>query len=90
LSADGNTKVTVSSISKKRNRHTFRVDVQKITEDPFIDSQNQLVSLSAYLVVDRPITGYSTTEAYEVVKGLVEVLSASSYAATKKMLGFES
>jgi hypothetical protein len=90
LSEDGLTRVTISSLEKKRKRHTFRVDVTKVTSDPFIPTQNTEVSMSAYLVVDRPIVGYTNAQALEVVTGLVEALSASSYGAVKQLLAFQS
>jgi hypothetical protein len=90
LSEDGLTKVTISSVQKTRKRHTFRVDVSKITTDPFIPTQNTEVSMSAYIVVDRPSAGYLNSDALNVVKGLLEVLSATEYAAVKKLVAFES
>jgi len=90
LSADGLTRVTISSVEKRRKRHTFRLDVQKITADPFIPAQNTTVSMSTYIVVDRPVAGYSNEDALNAVKGLLEVLSATEYAAVKKLVAFES
>jgi len=90
LSADGATRYTISSQEKKRKRHVLRLDVEKITPDPFIPAQNTTVSMSVYLTIDRPIAGYTNEEAAEVVKGLIEALSASSFKAITKVLSFES
>lgn len=90
LSADGTVRVTIASVEKKRKRHTFRVDWTKITADPFIPTQNVEVSMSTYVVIDRPIAGFTNEDALNAVKGLVEVLSATEYAAVKKLVAFES
>lgn len=90
LSADGLTRISIASVEKKRKRHVFRVDVSKITADPFISSTNVEVGMSVYLTVDRPKAGYTNEDALNVVKGLVEVLMATEYAAVKKLVAFES
>jgi len=89
-SADGNTKLTLSTVQSRRNRHTVRVDVKKITADPFIPTQNTEVSMSAYIVIDRPLVGYSNTEALAVVVGLLEAASATESGMVKKLLSSES
>lgn len=90
MSEDGLTKYVISSVEKTRKRHTFRLDISKITPDPYIPTQNAEVSMSTYLVVDRPKAGYTNEQAKEAVVGLLEALSASSYAAVKKLIAFES
>ena len=74
----------------KRRRHLVRIDLSKISTDPFDTSQNVTNSSSVYLVVDRPIAGYTNEELKEAVEGLVGLLSASTYSVTKKVLGSES
>lgn len=90
LSADGLITLKLSTANGRRKRHVARIDLSKITTDPFDSSQNVEVSTSAYLVVDKPIAGYTNEELKKLVEGLVGFLSASSYAATKKLLGSES
>jgi len=46
--------------------------------------------MSAYLVVDVPITGYTIAEQKQIVDALIAYLSASSGAATTKLLGGEN
>lgn len=89
-SSDGTIKVTLSTQNGNRKRQTWRVDVSKITTDPFIPAQNQEVSMSFYIVVDRPVSGYNNTEALAVIVGAIEALTSSEDAVLKKLLGGES
>jgi len=88
--SDGTVVETVSHQYGKRTRRLVRVDHSKIAPDPLISDRNIKHSLSAYLVVDAPITGYTVTEAKDVVKGLVTQLTASSDAVLVKFLDGEN
>lgn len=90
LSSDGLVKLKLSTANGRRKRHVARIDLSKITTDPFDTSQNVEVSTSAYLVVDRPLAGFTNEELKKLVEGLVGFLSASTYSATKKLLASES
>jgi hypothetical protein len=89
-SSDGTIKLTLSTVSSRRKRQVVRVDVSEITEDPFIDSQNVEVSMSAYLVIDRPLVGYTNDQSLGVVVGLLEAAVASEDGMIKKLLASES
>lgn len=90
-SADG---VAVESVSHqygaKRTRHLFRLDHNKIAPDPLISSTNIKYSMSAYIVVDVPVTGYTVAEQKAVIDGLLAQLSATSGALITRVLGGES
>lgn len=88
--ADGLIVLKLSTISGKRKRQVVRLDVSKITADPFIPAQNVEVSMSTYLVFDRPPAGYSNAEAKAVYDGFIEALQASSSVIITKLLGSES
>jgi len=90
--SDGLNKLTLSTSesSSNRLRHLVRIDVEKLTTNIYEESKKQAVSMSVYLVVDRPRNGYSVAEAKKLVEGLVGLLSASTYALTEKVLGGES
>jgi hypothetical protein len=90
MSSDGLIKLTLSTVEGKRKRHVYRVDVEKVTADPFIPAQNVSVSMSVYIVVDRPLVGYNNAEALAVVTGLLEAASETSYSDVTKLLGSES
>lgn len=74
----------------KRNRRVIRLNRKIVTADPFIPAQNVEVSHSVYLVVDTPIAGFTITQVKDDIVGLCGWLTASSAAATVKVLGGES
>lgn len=90
--SDGLNKLTLSTTEtgSNRKRHLIRIDVEKLATNIYEESKKQAVSMSVYLVVDRPDNGYSVAEAKKLVEGLVGLLSASTYALTEKVLGGES
>lgn len=89
-SADGLVKETIShSSAKQRTRRVLRLDHSKIAADPFVSGQNNRYSMSAYLVVDIPNTGYTVTEQKQVIDGLTAYLTASTGARVTQLLGGE-
>lgn len=90
--SDGLNGLTVSTqeSGSNRKRHLVRIDVSKLTTNIYEEAKKQAVSMSVYLVVDRPIAGYTVAEAKKLVEGLVGLLSASTYSLTEKVLGSES
>ncbi|DAD52220.1 coat protein [ssRNA phage Zoerhiza.2_9] len=89
-SADGLIKLSLSTDENRRKRQVARLDVSKITTDPFIPAQNVEVSMSIYLVFDRPKVGYTNAEAKAVYDGLIEAFQATSSVLITKLLGSES
>jgi hypothetical protein len=89
-SADATVKLTISHNYAKRTRRTVRLDQSKITADPLVPAQNQKVSMSAYLVIDHPVTGFTNTEIKYIVDALTAYLTASSGAKVTSVLGGES
>lgn len=87
---DGNVKLSVQHQYGKRTRRTIRLDHSKIAADPLISAQSIKYSMSAYLVLDVPITGYTVAEAKQVVDGLVAYLAASTGARITQLLGGEN
>jgi hypothetical protein len=87
--ADGTVKLSVSHQSGKRNRHVIRVDHSKIAADPFLSSVNTKFSMSAYVVIDVPATGYTATEAKQVADALAAYLTATSGSNITRVLGGE-
>jgi hypothetical protein len=90
--SDGLNQLTVSTqdTGSGRKRHLVRIDVSKLATNVFEESKKQTVSSSVYLVVDRPINGFTVAEMKKLVEGLVGLLSASTYSLTTKVLGGES
>lgn len=89
-SSDGTVRLSVSHNYGRRNRRTLRVEHSKVAPDPLISSQNILHSMSCYIVVDTPKTGYTVAQAKEVVDALTAYLTASTGARVTQLLGGEN
>lgn len=87
---DTTVKLSVSHTYGSRTRRVLRLDHSKIAADPLMASVNVRLNMAAYLVVDEPSTGYTVTEAKQIVDALVAYLSASSGAAVTQLLGGEN
>jgi len=92
LTEDGKYKLSVSTTesSASRKRQSYRIDLTEITADPFIPTQNTEVSMSAYIVVDRPPAGFANAKAEAVVSALIESLTKETNANLKKFLSSQS
>lgn len=87
---DGALKLSISHNYGKRTRRTVRIDATKIAADPLQPSTNARYSMSTYIVVDAPVTGYTNAEIKQVVDGLTAYLTASSGARVTQLLGGEN
>jgi hypothetical protein len=87
MSADGLKKVKIATSNGRRKRHSFRLDLSKITTDPFDTTQNVEVGTSAYLVVDRPLAGFTNEELRKLCEGLKTILTEANL---NKFLASES
>lgn len=87
---DGLVSLAISHTYSKRTRRTVRLNHSKIAADPLVSSQNIKYSMSCYLVIDTPITGYTVAEAKQIVDALTAYLTASSGAKVTSVLGGES
>lgn len=88
---DGLVKLSIShSVSGKRTRRLVKLEHAKIAADPLLAGVNVKASMTAYLVIDVPETGYTIAEAKQVVDGLTAYLTASTGANVTKVLGAES
>lgn len=87
--ADGTSKLTIQHNYGKRTRRTIRIDFSKIAADPLVSAQNIKYSMSAYLVVDLPITGFTPAEAKVQVDALTAYLTATTGARVTQLLGGE-
>jgi hypothetical protein len=81
--------LSVSHQYGKRTRRQLRLDHSKIAADVFT-SDNVKYSMSAYLVVDIPETGYTVAEQKQIVDALTAYLTASSGARVTQLLGGEN
>lgn len=86
---DATVRLTISQAYGKRNRRTIRIDHRKVAPDVFT-SDNKEYSMSTYVVVDTPVTGYTNAEAKQIVDALTAYLTASSGGNVTKLLGGEN
>lgn len=89
-SADGSVQLVITHTYGKRVRRTVRLDHSKIAADPLQPGTNRPYSMSSYLVIDTPATGYTSAEIKQIVDGLTAYLTASTGANVTKVLGGES
>jgi hypothetical protein len=82
--------ISTSTSNANRKRHLVRIDTSKLATNPYEETKKQSISMSVYLVIDRPEAGYTVAECKKLVEGLVGLLSASTYALTEKVIGGES
>jgi hypothetical protein len=87
---DGSVRLNISHSSGKRMQDVLRIDFQKIAPDPLVSAQNVMRSMSVTLRVDRPLTGFTITEAKQIVDALTAYATASSGARITQLLGGES
>jgi hypothetical protein len=86
-SADGLT-LSITHVNGKRNRHTVRLDITKTAADPLLDGVSRQYSMSAYMVVDVPVIGFTLAEQKLNAKALLDFMAASTN--TEKVLAGES
>lgn len=87
---DASVKLQITHVLGSRVRHTLRLDHQKTAADPLITGTNAIYSMSAYLVVDVPKSGYTVVEQKQIVDALSAYLTASSGARVTQLLGNEN
>lgn len=86
-SSDGAYGLTIGHSNGRRVRHVAKVSSTKIVSDPLIPSTNQVVGLSAHIVVDLPRNGVSHEEAVKLAEALVAWATESNL---NKLVGNES
>lgn len=89
VDVDNGVDFTVSHQFGKRRRTSIRVDLSKIAADP-LTAVNQQLGVSAYIVIDAPLTGFTKTELKDIVLALSTWTTAGSSANLLKVLGEES
>lgn len=72
--------------SKDRIRSMARIDQKSIVPDP-LTAENDYETLSVYLVIDRPLAGFTSTQVEQLITGFKTWLDAT---AMGKLYGSES
>lgn len=80
--------LSISQNNGKRNRRTVRLDITKTAADPLLDGVSRPYSMSAYLVIDHPLVGFSVTETEHNAQALVDWLDTAGNLT--KVIGGES
>lgn len=89
-SADGLIELIVSHTYAKRTRRLLRVNLSKITADPFEPAENVKVSTSFYVVFDVPPAGFTNAELLTLYTGSTTLFGATSNQMITKLLGGEA
>lgn len=89
-SGDGLVQMVASHNYGKRTRRMLRLNVAKLTADPFRPAENVQVGMSNYIVFDLPPAGYTAAEQLAVYEGFKGQYTASVDAMIVKLLGGES
>jgi len=71
----------------ERSRFTVRLDANKVAADPLTSANNKIYSQSVFLVIDKPVVGYTNTEAQLMASGLIAWLTSGNLL---KVLGGET
>lgn len=88
-SANGDVRFSLSHQYGRRQRSLIRLDKDKVAPDPFIPAQSRKIGASLYIVFDRPDTGFSNDDMYEMFDGYRDLITASDDAMIEKVLGGE-
>ncbi|DAD50054.1 coat protein [ssRNA phage Zoerhiza.4_5] len=88
---DGTVALSIAHSKSKANRvrSTARVDFSKVAADPLVTGTNLRLSASAYIVIDKPLNGFTVAEVVQLVTGLTTWLTASTNANATKLGGGE-
>jgi hypothetical protein len=89
-SADGLVELIVSHTYAKRTRRLLRVNLSKISADPFKPTENVSLSASFYIVFDLPKAGFTNTELLTMFTGSNTLFTATSNLMITKLLGGEA
>jgi len=89
-SADGLIQLVASHDYGKRTRRMIRLDVSKISADPYKPSENVKVGMSVYTVFDLPPAGFTPTEGLAIWTGYANQVRASTDAIVAKLLAGEN
>lgn len=85
---DATYKLTIGHAYKaERNRFTIRIDANKVAADPLTSANNKVYGMSTYIVIDKPVVGYSNTEAKDIALALAAWATSANLL---KVLGGET
>lgn len=90
-SADGYNRLTVQDIYRpQRTRRSARLDLAKVSANPFDSSVNAKYSMSVLVSIDVPVVGYTVADEVTNSAGLLSWLTASTNAKLTQLMGGEN
>jgi len=89
-SADGSTVLEISHNRGKRVSSTSKVTFTKTAPDPLISDRNIQHSMTVYVTINKPLTGFSVDEVVANLAAAYGNLSAGTNANAKKLAGGEA
>lgn len=89
-SSDRTYHLRIASSYGKRTRRTVRLSRDIISPDALNPSISSRQSMSAYIVVDTPVYGFSVVQQKELVDAFTAYLSGTSGARVTQLLGGEN
>lgn len=89
-SADGNTVLEINHNRGKRVSSTAKVTFTKTAPDPLISDRNIRHSMTVYVTVNTPLTGFTVDEIVANLSAAYGNLSAGTNANAKKLAGGEA
>lgn len=75
---DGTRRLEVTRTTGKRERYAPALIHKKTAENPLVEGQLLSVSMTARLVIDKPLVGYTAAEAKAEVLGFLAWLTTGS------------
>lgn len=85
---DATYRLTISHQYKaERNRFVIRVDANKVAADPLTSANNRVYTQAVYIVIDKPVVGYSNAESSALA---VALTAWATSANILKVLGGET
>lgn len=75
--ADGLTLKVNHKYTTTRRRSFVRLDVSRLSSDPFVPTTNRPFSMSLSFIMDVPLLGFSVTEQTQNLKGLTDWLGVA-------------
>lgn len=85
---DASYKLTIGHQYKaESSRFLVRIDANKIAADPLASSNNKVYAMTAYLVIQKPVVGYTNAEARDIALALTAWATSANLL---KVLGGET
>ncbi|DAD50199.1 coat protein [ssRNA phage Zoerhiza.1_7] len=77
-SSTGAYQLLISHFVGKRQRDQFRLNWNKVVSDPYATGRSFPVSASAFITLDTPLLGFTSSEKTDFVFGLADTITRAS------------